>query len=63
MANHVYFTVNLECNDTHKLETEMNRLHSIIATKSHHGWNEYEVEKLPIYGICLLYTSPSPRDS
>ena len=49
MANHVYFTVNLECNDTHKLETEMNRLHSIIATKSHHGWNEYEVEKLPIY--------------
>ena len=51
MANHVYFTVNLECNDTHKLETEMNRLHSIIASKSSQGWNEYEVEKLPIYAI------------
>ena len=37
-------------------------LSDIYIIQSSNGFNFYSLDKLPLKMVCLLYTSPSPRD-
>ena len=38
-------------------------LHALINEEIHDGTNEWRLTAVALYEACLLYTSPSPRDS